>query len=440
MAVRHRDRISDILLKDSKAVVLALLFAGSMWLYVNRVLIPHQRSEAATHEVPRGNLSDLYPRWLGSRELLLHHRNPYSAEVTREIQAGYYGRELDPSRPMDPKDQQAFAYPVYVAFLLAPTVELPFRSVRIGFEWLLITMTAASVWLWFRAFQWQPPARIGVAATLLLLGSFPAVQGIKLDQLSLLVAGMISLCAALLASAQLIAAGIVLAVATIKPQLVVPLAAYLLLWAATDWARRQRFVWAFGLAMIALWAGGEIILPGWVTKFRQAAHEYLRYTGGKSLLESLLSPLWGSITSLLLFSALALAVWRFRRAEPQSRQFSIVFAAALAVTLISVPMVAPYNYFILVPAVLLIVREWEGLWRANVFTKAMCVATVLFVGWQWLGALLAVLASVWLPPETVQRAWKLPLLAILMIPFVVLVQMALLLSGAWTSEPAARLQ
>src|SRR5579864_854725 len=106
-------------------VVFALIVSTAMWLYVNRVLVAHQRADAAVSHTPRGNLSDLYPRWLGSRELLLHAHDPYSKEVTRQIQAGYYGRPLDPSRPDDPKDQQAFAYPVYVAFLLAPTVYLP---------------------------------------------------------------------------------------------------------------------------------------------------------------------------------------------------------------------------------------------------------------------------------------------------------------------------
>ena len=116
----------------------ALLLAGSMWFYVQHVLIPHQQSEAALYGIPRGNLSDLYPRWLGARELLLHHRNPYSAEVTREIQAGYYGRPLDPALPHDPKDEQRFAYPAYVVFLLAPTITLPFAVAQKAFLWLLV--------------------------------------------------------------------------------------------------------------------------------------------------------------------------------------------------------------------------------------------------------------------------------------------------------------
>ena len=94
----------------------ALLCAVSMWIFVQRVVVMYQISDAAATGRPRGNLSDLYPRWLGARELLLRGRDPYSLAVTREIQAGYYGRPLDPSRPSDPKDQQAFAYPVYVVF------------------------------------------------------------------------------------------------------------------------------------------------------------------------------------------------------------------------------------------------------------------------------------------------------------------------------------
>ena len=123
------------MLKDSRlGLLLALLFAGSMWFYVQRVLVPYQKADAEAHGRPRGNLSDLYPRWLGTRELLLHHRDPYSAEVTREIQIGYYGRPLNPdrvneSRADEPRDQQGFAYPLHVVFLLAPTIGLPFPEV-----------------------------------------------------------------------------------------------------------------------------------------------------------------------------------------------------------------------------------------------------------------------------------------------------------------------
>src|SRR5215472_17168383 len=165
-------------------VALALVLSTSMWLYVNRVLVAHQRATAAVSHTPRGNLSDLYPRWLGSRELLLHGRDPYSKEVTREIQDGYYGRPLDPSRPDDPKDQQAFAYPVYVVLVLAPSVKLPFETVHKWVFWLFTLLTAVSVPLWLHTLGWRVSPSARIAWMLLTLSCFPAVQGLKLQQLT----------------------------------------------------------------------------------------------------------------------------------------------------------------------------------------------------------------------------------------------------------------
>src|SRR5271168_2458452 len=133
----------SILHKPFWTVLVAALCAAGMWTYANRVMVAHQVRDAAAHDRPRGNLSDLYPRWVGAKELLLHGRDPYSTDVSREIQAGYYGRPLDPSRPGDPKDEQGFAYPVYVVFLLAPTIGLPFVIVQKVFFWILLILTAA---------------------------------------------------------------------------------------------------------------------------------------------------------------------------------------------------------------------------------------------------------------------------------------------------------
>src|SRR5437899_7171930 len=97
MSSPHRIRI--LRHKPQLALVLSLLSAVSTWFYVQRILVPHQLAEAAAHGRPRGNLSDLYPRWLGARELLLHHRDPYSAEITREVQIGSYRPPLHPTSP-----------------------------------------------------------------------------------------------------------------------------------------------------------------------------------------------------------------------------------------------------------------------------------------------------------------------------------------------------
>src|ERR1700758_1603803 len=276
-------------LKDGLALLLAVIFAAGMWFYFLRILIPYERADALAHDRPRGNLSDLYPRWLGSRELLLHHRNPYSPEMTREIQEGYYGRLLDASRPGDPRDQQGFAYPAYVAFLLAPTVSLPFDRVREGFSWFLAGLTVASVWMWLYAVRWKPACLMVAAITVLTLGSFPAVQGLRLQQLSLLVATLLAAAVLLLTRERLFLAGVVLAFVTIKPQLVAPLLLCLFLWMIAAWPTRRGLAWGFGGTMLALVGGAELLLPGWITSFRTAMRDYWQYTGGQSALGVLLS-------------------------------------------------------------------------------------------------------------------------------------------------------
>ena len=425
----------ELLARNSKAgVALALLCAASMWFYVDRVLIPYQRSDAEAHSRPRGNLSDLYPRWLGARELLLHHRNPYSPEITREIQRGYYGRELDPSRPHDPIDQQAFAYPAYVAFLLAPSVAFPFEAVRVGFQWTLLAITAAGVWLWLRAIGWRPKPATLTMVGLLALGSFPVVQGLKLQQLTLFVAFLVALSAALLVRERLFLAGFVLAIATIKPQLVAPLLLCLLLWTASNWAQRQRFFWGFALTTAALLAASELVLPGWIGDFRFALRDYRRYAGGQSLLEKFLSPGVGQMASGAVLGILLVVCWRFRKAQAQSREFQCMLATVLAITLIVIPMFAPYNQVLLLPAILLIVRQGRELWHRDLLSKAACSLTMAVVGWPWLASLALTIASLRFGPVGVERGWTIPLYTSLAIPFVVLVPLGSLVHEAWQNR------
>jgi glycosyl transferase family 87 len=410
------------LLKDSRlGLLLALLFAGSMWFYVQHVLVPYQKADAAAHGRPRGNLSDLYPRWLGARELLLRHRDPYSAEITREIQSGYYGRPLDPDRPDDPKDQQGFAYPVHVVFLLAPAIGLPFPVVQVGFRWLLVVLTLVSVFLWLRVLRWRPSVTVTAILIVLTFGSYAVVQGIKLQQLTLLVSALLAGCAAALVAGYFWLGGSLLALATVKPQLALPVAGWLVLWALSDWRRRQVFFWSFALTTAIFLAASEYVLPGWVGQFRDAVAAYRRYSGGAgSLLDVLATPLLGRILAGAAIVAVAVTGWRVRFASPDSVAFSTMLALILAVTLVIVPSFAPYNQILLLPAVFLIAASSEELWGRNRLTRMACGLAVLIVFWPWLASCGLMAASLFLPASSVQRAWTVPLYTSLGIPLVVL--------------------
>jgi hypothetical protein len=385
---------------------------------MDHILRAQQIADAAVHNRPRGNLSDLYPRWLGARELLLRGRNPYSAEITREIQEGYYGRKIDPTRPDDPKDEQGFAYPPYVVFLLAPTVDLPFEVVQKGFRWLLIALAGATVLLWLYVLRWKPSRGTALIFIVLMLGWLPMVQGIKLQQLSLLVAGLLAACGACLAGGWLLVAGGLLALATIKPQLTWPLVLWLLVWASSNWRERRRFVFGFGIVMLLLLGGAQLVLPGWLRMFADAIAQYHRYTQNQSVLVWSFGSIAGRILEAVSVLVSALCLCRVRREPAASAAFGQALGLVLALTVVIVPMFAPYNQVLLAPAILSLLRSEKDRSILPAIRLARVVGGVLLV-WPWLAAIGLSLAYLWLTPELRQRLWPMPFYSNFMLPLFV---------------------
>jgi hypothetical protein len=413
------------------ALLLAVAASASTWFYIDGILRAHQIAEAAVMGTPRGNLSDLYPRWLGARELLLNGRNPYSPEVTREIQRGYYGRTLDPQLPGDPKDQQGFAYPVYVVFLLAPTVHLQFETVEAGLRWLLVGLAIASVLLWLRVLGWRPSFATVLIFMVLMLGWLPMVQGIKLQQLSLLVAGLLAGCGACLAGGWLFCAGGLLALATIKPQLAWPLVLWLLAWTGNDWRSRRRLILGFGFVMLLLLGGAQLLLPGWLRMFVEAVGEYHQYTQNQSVMVWLFGSIIGRILEVASVILCAACLWPMRREPAGGASFGRAFALVMALTVVVVPMFAPYNQVLLAPAILALC--WSGSWGAPVLPAirlAHGIGGILLV-WPWIATVGLSLIFVWLTPTLRQKLWPLPFYSNFVLPVFVF---GLALLDTWMSQ------
>src|SRR5205085_4908759 len=100
----------------------------------------------------RGQDTDLYPRWYGLRELLLHGRNPYGDDVSREIAAQIWffdGHVSAPgSGPATPLEAiYGFLYPLPGALLLAPLALMPYAVAFTVWLLLVLVMLPAAAWL-----------------------------------------------------------------------------------------------------------------------------------------------------------------------------------------------------------------------------------------------------------------------------------------------------
>jgi hypothetical protein len=394
----------------------AVVCTAGIWIYASRVEIPHQEVDAAAHDRPRGNLSDLYPRWLGARELLLNGRDPYSAEVAREIQTGYYGRPLDPSRVNDPRDQQGFAYPVYVVFYLAPTIRLPFAIVQKGFFCLLLILTSASTVLWLRVLRWSTPLSAQISLLVLTLGSLGVMQGLELQQMSLLIAGLLAIAIKLLVSNYAVAAGVLLALATVKPQLVFLVLLWLAIWTLADWRRRHRLAISFLVTMAILLAASEWYLPHWIPRFWQAVREYRSYTGAMSVVEQMIGRPWSWALEAPAFAAVLGACWRERRQEATADSFAFTLSLVLATTILLVPTSSPYNQVLLIPALLLLMKKRRTIWQRGFATRVLYTTTAALIIWPWFSSTVLATLSFVLPQEVVERGWAIPFWTVTQIP------------------------
>jgi hypothetical protein len=402
------------------AFLLVVLFGStSMCLYWSRITDAGSAKSAAPSVLKPNPLGDFYPRWYGARELLLHHRDPYGDAVNRELQIAYYGKELDPSRPEERQDQQRFAYPLYFVFLLAPLVRMEFHTVRIVFWWVLAVCAVVNLLLWLRFLRLRLSPLALAALFALVLTSIPVIQDLSILQPLLLAACFIAGASLAVVSGILLLAGALLAVATIKPQVCVLPIAWLALWVCSDWKHRRSLFWGFTVTLATLLLASECLLPGWVIRYPGVLRAYAEYTKATSFLGALLPSPWAWSVKILVLATVAEFCWRVRRQPADSTAFALALSLVLLLTVTAMPaMVQPFNHILLLPAVLVVIRNWRELWQGN---AVMRIATSLFCLCTSLPWLMAI-AAVWNPMARdrnwlLKNFWSVPLAASMALPF-----------------------
>jgi len=412
-----------------------------MLYYHQGMFIPRVVAMRATNGLGNGYSfgNDFYQIWLSSREWLRQGRDPYSPEVTRDIQIGLYGRPLN--QPRDQLDRRAFPYPVFTDLLFWPTTRFPFHPLRIAVVCVLVPLAFAAVLMWLRVLEcrlrWQWIAVI----VLLTLCSYPALEGLYAAQVGLLVSFLLAASFLALQRHRFLLAGFFMAITTIKPQVTVLVICYLLLWSLYDWRARGRFVLGFCSTMTLLFAASLAALPHWVQWWAHQLLAYHNYTLSPLVTAVLTSDL-GRLTGLATFVLTAGSVvtalllsWRNRAVAFGSFAFWITVTLILCITIITIlPGQAIYDHLNLLPGVLLLVRYRDQLLAAGRVPRILLSIGALILLWPYAAAFALILLSPWLASAIFDSlpVFLLPIRTAASIPFAVL---ALL---AWTWQINAR--
>ena len=387
-----------------------------MWHWAKTILVPAYTAKVLAEKRPVGNNSDLYPRWLGAREMLLHGRDPYGADVTREIQTGFYGRPLDPQNSSDPTARESFVYPLYVVFLLAPTVTWSFHTVAEVVRWLLLASIACSVPLWMVALKIRPRWPLMIAATLLALGSYPAVEEYFQQNLTALVIFFLAAAAAAASRNWLTLSGFLLALATVKPDTTGLVILWFLLWVTGNWKQRNRLFWSFTVTIAALLLSTEAMSPGWISRFAAAVREYPAYGTDPNILQVLLRSQVAEFLGLVLIVLLSGICWRWRKAAPDSKQFGWALAWVAAVTLVVLPKLAAYNQLLLIPALLVLARGYSRFPSTGFLRRTMTKGAFACQIWQWLAATALSVCSLLFSAARLRAVAEAPMYTLLALP------------------------
>lgn len=322
--------------------------------------------------------NDFYSRWAGARALLLDGKNPYSAAVTREIQMGMYGRLARPD-----EDQVAYAYPLYTALVVAPLVGLPYAQAQALWMALLIVGVVAGSVLLARLYGVSlRPFALGTLLLGLLL-FYPTVRGVFLGQFTLFVFFCIALAIVAIGNELDIEAGILLALATVKPQPALFLVPVIFLWAARH--RRWRLASSAAVTFALLVGLSFIIVPTWLLDFAAGLAKYAEYEPVgppiQTLVESVLPGAAATIVyfalSALLLSWLAWRVWRTLELAWTDFQPTLGFVA-IVTTLMAGRVGTPDQMLLLIPWL-----YWFAIWlrRGQWHWAVLGMATLIVLPW-----------------------------------------------------------
>jgi glycosyl transferase family 87 len=374
---------------------------------------------------------DFYPVWLTSRDCIHVGCDPYSPEMTRKIQLGLFGRTLDSRIPSDPpSDYRTFAYPAFTDLLLWPAAQFPFTTVRVVVALILAGLTVASVSLWMQSLSLHPAPSSLAAIVLLVLCSYPVLEGLYAGQLGLLVGFLLAASLLALQRGWPLLAGIIMALTAIKPQMTILAMVYLFIWSGHNWRDRGRFCIGLFSAVLVLCSAAVLVWPHWIHSWVRVIVGYHRYANLPLAAEIFhLGPnlggtaVWGAIAL-----ALTLVVsWKKRSVPTSSVEFWLTLSLMLCITAVTLlPSQGFQDQVVLLPGIFLVSRQWQDLSYTRTY-KVLLVSGAAVLLWPYFAAFGLIASRPLLTHQDFysQALFVLPLRTAAAFPFVLLGVLAL---------------
>ena len=148
--------------------------------------------------------------------------------------------------------------------------------------------------------------------------------------------------------------------------------------------------------------------------FAHVLGQYHRYTQNQSVL--LLPWEYSGIVIAAAVIACAFFLWRLRGEPAEAGNFGLAISLVLALTVLVVPMYAPYNQVLFLPAILVLVRDRTFFTSRSRGVRFLYLAAAFALAWQWIGSLILSGAYLLGWRAWAISAWKVPFFATFSLP------------------------
>jgi hypothetical protein len=325
---------------------------------------------------PGGN--DFLVHWVGAQNLIEDGISPYSDETALEIQTIVYGRAAAAG-----EHELRVVYPLFSILFFTPFAFIKdFVVARSIWMTVLEFSLFGIVVLSLRTTYWK--VKPWVLAAFLLFGFFfyhsirPLINGNAV----ILVTLMLVLVFIAIRNGQDEVAGLLLAFSTIKPNNVVLLLVFVLLWSLLK-NRKKILYWFLG-TLVLLVGFSMLIIPNWIIQNVREILLYPSYNPPGSLI-SIMSEKWGQIGTrfgiglTVILSILLLIEWISSR-QGRFKQFLWTALLTVAISQWIGIQTDPGNFILLLPALFLgFELLWER-WKDGAWTTIFLTISVLFIG------------------------------------------------------------
>ena len=353
--------------------------------------------------------NDFMVYWVAARAWLLEGRDPYGDAVALDAQRLAYGRPAQGE-----EGQMRLVYPLYACGLVAPFALVGDYALARGLwnaalEVLLVVMLGLAL----ATVGWRPPPWLLALLTAFSLTWYEAVRAVVNGNAVVWVAVFLTGAAWAWRNQRETAAGVLLALATIKPQLAFLPVAFAVLWGLSR--RRWRLLGGLAGTLAVLVGLSMAWVPRWPVEELREVLRYPSYTPPNTLQAALRGwwPVagrwlgWGVTAALS--AALAWAWWHSRREAFPLWAYNLTLVASQWIGIAT----DPGNFLILfLPLVALLAALFgDGRHRFRI------AIVLLALGLVWGGLWWAFLATLtWQHGQPLQSPWMyLPLPAVLLV-------------------------